>query len=162
MVTRTLTLLRHGDALTATPSAGDYHRQLSERGTDDIQRLLKKCLHINLRADWIYASPATRTRSSAQPFESAWNCISVENADLYLAHEDQLLSTLRQTPADVAHVLMVGHNPGLSYLASLLNNEQQLIELPTAALASFQTSAEWLNLAHRSAALTLKLAPADY
>jgi len=162
MVTRILTLLRHGDALTAVPGAGDYHRQLSERGTDDIRRLLKKCLHLNLRADWIYASPAARTRSSARPFESAWNCLSIEHADLYLAHEDQLLNTLRQTPADVAHVLVVGHNPGLSYLASLLNNEQQLIELPTAALVSFQTTTEWSNLAHCSAKLTLKLAPDDY
>ena len=162
MVTRILTLLRHGDALTAVPGAGDYHRQLSERGTDDIRRLLKKCLHLNLRADWIYASPSARTRSSARPFESAWKCLSIEDAELYLAHEDQLLNTLRQTPSDVAHVLMVGHNPGLSYLASLLNNEQQLIELPTAALVSFQTTAQWSNLAPRSATLTLKLAPGDY
>ena len=162
MVERTLTLLRHGDAMPAVPGEDDYDRPLSDRGSDDIGRLLKKCVLMDLRADWIYASPAARTQSSAQPFETAWHCASVNYPDLYLGHEDQLLERLRQTPADIAHILMVGHNPGLSYLASLLNNQQQRIELPTAALASFQITVDWVDLAYRCAELTFTLIPADY
>ena len=162
MATQALTLLRHGDALAATPGAEDYGRMLSARGVDDIRRLAQRCLHLNLCADWIYASPAARTQSSAEPFKRVWNCPCVDSPELYLAHEHQLLDILRQTPPDIAHVFMVGHNPGISYLASLLSHQQARIELPTAGLVSFETAAEWVDLRPQCANLTLQLQPGDY
>ena len=162
MATRALTLLRHGDALAAASGAGDYGRVLSARGADDIQRLLAQSLHLNLCADWIYASPAARTQSSAEPFKAAWHCPCVDIPELYLAPEHQLLDILRQTPPDIAHILMVGHNPGISYLASLLNHQQSSIELPTAGLVSFTTTAEWVDLRPQCANLTLQLQPGHY
>lgn len=162
MTTRALTLLRHGDALAAAPGAEDYGRVLSARGEDDIRRLAQRCLHLQLHADWIYASPAARTQSSTEPFKRVWNCQCMDSPALYLAPEHQLLDILRQTPPDIAHVFMVGHNPGISYLASLLCQQQRLIELPTAGLVSFTTKAEWVDLRPQCADLTLQLQPGDY
>ena len=90
MSARTLTLLRHGDALPAVAGAEDYHRPLSARGRHDIQRLLARCLDLKINVDWIYASPAQRTQASAKPFKTAWNCASTDNPELYLADEHHL------------------------------------------------------------------------
>ena len=162
MAKRALTLLRHGDALAAAPGAEDYGRVLSARGEDDIRRLSQRCLHLQLHADWLYASSAARTQASAAPFERIWTCPCVDSPELYLAHEHQLLDILRQTPPDIAHVFMVGHNPGISYLASLLCHQPARIELPTAGLVSFEITAEWVDLRPQCANLTLHLQPSDY
>ena len=162
MAKRALTLLRHGDALAAALGAEDYGRVLSARGEDDIRRLSQRCLHLQLHADWLYVSPAARTQASAAPFERIWNCPCVDSPELYLAHEHQLLDILRQTPPDIAHVFMVGHNPGISYLASLLCHQQARIELPTAGLVSFEITAEWVDLRPQCANLTMHLQPSDY
>ena len=162
MPKRTLSLLRHGDALPATPGADDFQRQLSERGSNDIHRLLHWSIQHDLKADWIYASPATRTQSSARPFAEAWACPQIDLTELYLADPHQLLDCLRQTPDDIQHVLLVGHNPGLSYLASDLEQQQQPSSLPAAGLVSFSFTAEWVDLTLGCADRTLILAPTDY
>ena len=86
----------------------------------------------------------------------------MDSPELYLAHEHQLLDILRQTPPDIAHVFMVGHNPGISYLASLLCHQQARIELPTAGLVSFEITAEWVDIRPQCANLILHLQPSDY
>ena len=162
MSARTLTLLRHGDALPAAAGAEDYHRPLSAGGRDDIQRLLARCLDLKIDVDWIYASPAQRTQASAKPFKEAWNCTSADNPELYLADEYHLFDILRQTPPDITHVFMVGHNPGISNLAGQLSRPHNPMALPTTGLVSFTTTAEWVDLRPQCARLTFQLYPADY
>ena len=58
MSARTLTLLRHGDALPAAAGAEDYHRPLSAGGRDDIQRLLARCLDLKIDVCLLYTSDA--------------------------------------------------------------------------------------------------------
>ena len=49
--------------------------------------------------------------------------------ELYLAGPESILSVLQGTPGDFYDVILVGHNPGISMLAGLLNSPAQTIEL---------------------------------
>ena len=54
------------------------------------------------------------------------------------AHEATLLRTLDQLPDEANHVLLVGHNPGVTYLVTGLlagSSRHLTIDMPTAALA---------------------------
>ncbi|MFM6854192.1 MAG: histidine phosphatase family protein, partial [Sphingopyxis sp.] len=81
-----------------------------------------------------------------------------------------LLDCLRDVPADVEHVLMAGHNPGMEDLildlvpddgASPLRDEAEL-KFPTAALAMMELAIDdWASLNGRCAALTRFIRPRD-
>ena len=159
MTQRTLSLLRHGDALPAEPGATDFQRHLSTRGHTEINRLAQQCVKQQLSADWIYASTAVRAQASAAPFAKAWACPKIDLAELYLADLAQLYDSLKQTPADIQHVLLVGHNPGLSYMTHSLDAQQPPSELPTAGLVSFVITTEWVGLTPGCAKHVLTLTP---
>jgi phosphohistidine phosphatase len=68
--------------------------------------------------------------------------IAVE-ASLYLADREFLFRSIRETPADAHHLLLVGHNPGLSELWDLLSDHPGA-GLPTCGLAEFEIeSNDW-------------------
>ena len=159
MTQRTLSLLRHGDALPAEPGATDFQRHLSTRGHAEIDRLAQRCVQHQLSADWIYSSTAVRAQASAAPFAEAWTCPKIDLAELYLADLAQLYDSLKQTPADIQHVLLVGHNPGLSYMTHSLDAQQPLSELPTAGLVSFVITKEWVDVTPGCAERVLTLIP---
>ena len=79
-------------------------------------------------------------------FAKAWACPKIDLAELYLADLAQLYDSLKQTPSDIQHVLLVGHNPGLSYMTHSLDAQQPPSELPTAGLVSFVITKEWVGL----------------
>ena len=143
---RTLSLLRHGDASAATPGAGDLRRCLSQRGQHDIEQLRQWATRKLVRADWIYTSPALRAQSSAEPFARTWQSPKIEVAELYLADLFTLLNCLQQTPADIQHVLLVGHNPGLSDLSNNLDPHATAQAMTTAELISFNIAVDWLDV----------------
>ena len=153
-----LSLLRHGDALPAEPGATDFQRHLSTRGTRN-KPPAQQCVQQQLSADWIYASTAVRAQASAAPFAKAWTCPKIDLAELYLADLAQLYDSLKQTPADIQHVLLVGHNPGLSYMTHSLDAQQPPSELPTAGLVSFVITKEWVDLTPGCAERVLTLIP---
>lgn len=66
--------------------------------------------------------------------------------DLYLAGPELILSVLRSTPEDFHNVILVGHNPGISLLAGLLNNPALTIELGTLGIAELTFKGGWQDL----------------
>ena len=146
MIGQTLSILRHGDASAATPGAGDLQRPLSKQGQHDIEQLRQWAARKLLRADWICTSSALRAQSSAEPFARTWQSPKIEVAELYLADMFTLLDCLQQTPADIQHVLLVGHNPGLSDLSNSLDPHATAQAMTTAELVSFNIAVDWLDV----------------
>ncbi len=70
---------------------------------------------------------------------------------LYAASAMQLLGVVRELSYDVDTVVLVGHNPGIEDLASLLTGES--VPMPTSALAVIAVSSPWSTAGHSSAAL---------
>ena len=94
--------------------------------------------------DLIIASPATRVTETLALLLPAFakQPKTMPDARIYETDADELLKVIKEAPRSAHNLLLVGHNPSISDLASLLmasgdvDARQRLIEkFPTAALA---------------------------
>ena len=121
------------------------------------------------RPDLILCSTAVRARQTLAPLLDRLApapAASLETG-LYLASEETLLERLQALPAEVAAVVVIGHNDGIWELATRLAGTGSGALLgalreryPTGALAILEASVErWQNLAAGGATLTAFVCP---
>lgn len=152
---RTLWLIRHAQTQEATNVRGirqaDAQRQLTPRGLATLEQL-QAHLHDNsgVPAQWLWVSPATRTQQTAQPLAALWQAEIISEPTLYLASADTILDCLTGTPDHCASCAVVGHNPGISDLAHLLNEADQTqtgyLDLPTLGMMRMSFTGGWQDL----------------
>lgn len=135
-----LTILRHAKAEHLNDYPSDFARPLTSRGQKDAQLMAHLLLDIEPPVDWIVSSPAQRTRETTEALTAVLKFKRgiVWQEGIYEAQADTLLDLLSQVPAEMEHVLIVGHNPGLEELISGLvagSTARLGITLPTAGLA---------------------------
>jgi len=124
-----ITLLRHGHAVDHCPS-GDFERALDDRGQSELERTALELQALPRLPTLILASPARRTRESAAVLQRMWaNCAASKGnlapgtqvelrfePTLYLASAEALQAIIALHAPLQPHLLIVGHNPGLSDL----------------------------------------------
>jgi phosphohistidine phosphatase len=149
---RTLILLRHAKSDWSGDDA-DIDRPLANRGlrqAPDAGRWLADQID---SVDLAVVSPANRARST-------WALVAAEldseppvriDERAYAASANQLLDIARELPDDVHTVVLVGHNPGIEGLASLLTGEP--VSMGTSSLAVIGMDGSWSTLDHGAAAL---------
>ena len=144
---RQIRLVRHGQAAPSRFGQTDFSRPLDQRGLDDLYNTTQQLLaRSDNTADWLWASSAARTQTTAQAISSICNCPIQLEEDLYLAGPESILSVLQSTPEDFHDVILVGHNPGISMLAGLLNSPAQTIELDTLGIVELTFTGQWQDL----------------
>lgn len=134
-----LTLVRHARAHPARPGLDDFDRPLDEVGTDEASVLASRLARRQLPEPRIRASDALRCLGTARILAeglSLPDSAVVTATEAYLASAGTLLELLRSTPDDCSHLLLCGHNPGLSQLVALMTSTPHRRELPTAGAAS--------------------------
>jgi phosphohistidine phosphatase len=142
--TRRLTLLRHGKAQSIDSCAEDFERSLTRRGGIEAQEMAARIVYRDLIPDLILVSPAERAWATAEIIAAACelDAKQVQCArELYLATPETTWRLVTRRDAALRHVMICGHNPGLSQIASRLGPKPQMRELPTAGIAS----AVWYN-----------------
>jgi phosphohistidine phosphatase len=131
-----LILLRHGKSSWDDPRLDDFDRPLAPRGVRNAPEMGRRLARRGLIPDLIVTSPAARAiataRAVARELDYREDRI-VEAPELYLASPDVILATLRQAPASAGTLMLVGHNPGLTEFANLID-AVRLDNLPTAAM----------------------------
>ncbi len=145
-----LWLVRHGDARQGKTGERDFDRDLSERGAADAERFGAWLAHQPDRPHLIISSDAARTRATA-----SWivRCAGPDAGMLHLdrrmydASARTLLDIVRETPAEVRSLAVVGHNPGMSELAQLLPADNAPPALPTLGVVLMETTVDWHDLA---------------
>ncbi len=149
----TLILLRHAKSDWST-GAADHERPLAARGirqAPEAGRWL--AAHVD-RIDLAVVSSAERARHT-------WSLAAAELAeapplrsddDLYGAPADSLLRVVRDLSDDLSTVVLVGHNPGLEDLVSMLAGTW--VPMPTSALAVLVVDGAWADAGHSSTELT--------
>ncbi len=155
MGTRRLTLLRHGKAQSIDACAEDFERALTRRGSIEAREMAARIVYRGLIPDLILVSPAERAWATAEIVAAACelDAKQVQCArELYLATpEATWLLITRRDPA-LRHIMICGHNPGLSQIASRLGPKPQPRELATAGIASaVWNAAAWESLQPESA-----------
>jgi phosphohistidine phosphatase len=154
--TRRLTLLRHGKAQSIDACAEDFERALTRRGSIEAREMALRIVYRDLIPDLILVSPAERTWATAEIVADACELDpeQVQCArELYLATPEATwrLLTWRRDGA-LNHIMICGHNPGLSQVASRLGPKPQSRELPTAGIATaVWHNADWQTLQPESA-----------
>ena len=153
---RTLLVLRHGKS--AYPEGvADIDRPLAPRGLRDAVTAGRWLRDQGLAPDLAVCSIAERTRQT-------WELISDQlswagddetvryDARLYEATPADLTAVIRETPAEVGILALIGHNPGAADLVQSLTTERGL-RFPTSALAAIEFAGSWARVAPGTGAL---------
>jgi phosphohistidine phosphatase len=138
-VARRLTLLRHGEAQAPDSCPEDFERALTRHGEVEAQEIADRIVRRNLIPDLILVSPAERAWSTAEIVAAACelDAKQLQGArELYLATPETTWKLIARRAPSLRHILICGHNPGLSQLASRLGPIPTRRELPTAGLAT--------------------------
>ena len=144
MVARRLTLLRHGEAQALDSCPEDFERALTRRGVIEAQEIAERIVRRDLIPDLILVSPAERAWSTAEIIASACELDTKQlqcARELYLATPETTWKVLSRRDSALRHILICGHNPGLSQVASRLGPIPSRRNLTTAGLAT----AVWFN-----------------
>jgi phosphohistidine phosphatase len=134
-----LTLMRHGDAQWKDPEVADFARPLNRRGNSEAEAIARRLSELQLIPDLIITSPARRAAQTAETVARELTLLprslQYEEA-LYLAGADDILKLARGLGPRVSHLLIVGHNPGISEAANILAPSAEMSGLATAAFCS--------------------------
>jgi phosphohistidine phosphatase len=150
---RRLLLLRHAKAETSNPGRRDHDRILAKRGRSDAERLGSYLVHHSFVPDHVLVSDSARTRETWALLAGAFGREPPADLDerLYDASPQTILQAIRESEPNIVTLLVIGHNPGLQELATMLtasgdvDTRRRLQEsFPTTALAVIHfTTEDW-------------------
>lgn len=127
-----LTLLRHAKAEPARSDQEDWDRTLEPKGRRDAQEIARRLRDRGLVPNLILASPAVRAVETAHTFAHVFGLTNlVTDGRLYLADPKVLLEVIRERGGQAEHLMVVGHNPGLTEFGDKLSAERELDNMPT-------------------------------
>jgi phosphohistidine phosphatase len=158
---RRIAVMRHGKAEQAGRT--DFERELAERGRLDSEDTGTWLARRGFVPDHALVSAAHRTVGT-------WRSVAVGgdfdlephlSEALYGASPETALDLLRELPADTTALIVIGHNPTIAYLASLLDDghgdpavaSDMMSGYPTSAVALFEYHGDWPDLAEAGARL---------
>lgn len=147
---RRLTLVRHAKSDWSLPDQQDWDRVLNRRGQQDAPEMARRLRSRQLKPDLILSSPAVRALSTASIMARELR-VPVEriapDERLYLADPQQILDVVRELGGDAAHVMVFGHNPGITECANRLSAGEHIDNMPTCAVftANFAVD-DWSRL----------------
>ncbi len=103
----------------------DYEKTLTPKGCEDAKNMAQSLVTKGVILDSILASPAVRTKQTAEIFakELGYNGNIVYNQALYMGFVNEIKEVLSYTYDEVENLLLVGHNPGVSALCITLTEE---------------------------------------
>lgn len=158
---KTLVVLRH--AKSAWPEdIPDHDRPLSERGRRDAPAVGRWLREQGVKIQLSLVSSARRTVETADLVDTELDepPRRVVSDEVYGGGAGDLLDRVRVLPDDVDTVLVIGHNPSVGMLASVLDDSSSgLLEFKTSAVAVFEIGERWADANAGSARLVASAVP---
>jgi phosphohistidine phosphatase len=160
-MTRQLVLVRH--AKSAWPDGvAEHERPLAGRGRRDAPEVGRWLADAGVQPEVAYVSSAVRARATfdllAAELSSPVRAIVTD--DVYGASSGDLLDLIRSAHDGAHSVLVVGHNPGIGTLASVLDDRQSgMLDFKTSAVAVFDVGGAWAEVNPGAARLTASAVP---
>jgi phosphohistidine phosphatase len=147
---RRLVLIRHAKAVQG---GIDAERPLAERGLVDAPAVGRWLAEHDLQPDRVVVSPARRASQTWQlaAAELGASAEPVVDERVYDNTVGALLQIVRESPADVRTLALVGHNPSIAELASVLDDRhgepdarhELARKYPTSGIAVIELGIEW-------------------
>jgi phosphohistidine phosphatase len=145
-----LTLVRHSKSDWSLPGQQDWDRALNKRGQRDAPEMARRLRARKLKPDLILSSPAVRALATAAIMARELKVaagIVRQDERLYLAEPADLLMVIRELGGNARHLMVFGHNPGITDFANRLSAGDRIDNMPTSAVftATFAI-ADWSDL----------------
>ncbi len=131
-----LILMRHAAALPAAFGASDFERALSVTGRAAAIQAARRLAASELKIQRLLYSPAQRTRDTAAIVarELLLEPAALQSVpELYAASPQSIRESIARHHGDALHLMVVGHNPGISEFGQDLDPGLTRNYLPTAA-----------------------------
>ncbi|MFZ4056622.1 MAG: SixA phosphatase family protein [Ferruginibacter sp.] len=136
--TKTVLLIRHAKSSWEIGVGSDFERPLNERGKRDAPMMAQRLLAKQLPIDAFVSSTANRAATTAAFFIEAFGRKKSEIeyvSKLYHADWDVFLDTIHHFNDSNNTVAIFSHNPGITYTANILTNEDvSLDNMPTCGI----------------------------
>jgi phosphohistidine phosphatase len=147
-------VIRHSKAEQV--AAGDYERELTDRGRADASATGAWLAGIGVTPDHALVSAALR---AVQTWEAVaegagWSLEPELDEGLYTAGPDTALDLVRAVPESCTTLIVIGHNPTMASLAQLIDDgdgddeaaNEMAMGFPTSAAAVFTYDGAWADL----------------
>lgn len=134
-------LMRHADAELKMHHQSDFERIISRKGIIELQSLRSTFYkHLNT-VDCVFCSTSTRTYQTLEQIEAflPFNVQVDLIPDLYHASKDQLWETIINIDDQRTNVLIISHNPGLSYFMEDIDKNHANV-FPTSGMSVLVTN----------------------
>jgi len=145
-----LTLVRHAKTEPGRPGQEDWDRVLEPRGQRDAPEMARRVKQLSPKIDRILSSPAVRaiTTATIMTRELGVSAHKVQQDErLYLASPKDMLAVIRELGEKARHLMVVGHNPGITEFADRISRERGIDNMPTCAIYTLQFEiAAWSEL----------------
>jgi phosphohistidine phosphatase len=145
-----LILVRHAKSDWSLPGQDDWDRPLNARGQRDAPEMARRLKSRRVKPDRILTSPAVRALTTAtimaRELRVPPSLLQAEER-LYLAGPADLLAVLRELGGKSQHLMVFGHNPGITEFANRLSAGETIDNMPTCAVftARFKIT-DWKRL----------------
>lgn len=160
-MSKRLLLFRHAKSDWHAGAMNDHERPLTKRGREAARVMGRVLAAADQLPDLVVTSSAVRARTTVELAHEAggWTC-PIETSDaLYDTDAASVLEMIRELPDSTDGVLLAGHEPTWSQLASLLISGGSL-RFPTAALARLDLDVdEWRDVTSACGVLVWLLQP---
>lgn len=156
----TLNLIRHAKTQQTSRSGDDYDRELLDKGTSQANMLGNYLQTHHIVLGKMICSSAARTQQTKTIIcqQLAERCHSEFNRDLYLCSYGTMIRVIQSAGKNEPIVTIIGHNEGISQLASYLSGED--IHLRTSEMISLAIPFEsWDYLSQGTAEIIFQYRP---
>jgi len=133
MPKKTLYIARHAKSSWNDMTLSDFERPLNKRGEHDAPFMAALLKEKGIKPNLILSSPAKRAKTTAKYYHEALGGELRFDARIYEASAMSLLYLVQEALAEAKHVMIVGHNPGLTALNDMLSN-RSIYNIPTAGV----------------------------
>lgn len=146
---KTLYLVRHAKSSWDNPELSDLQRPLMEKGKKRTKKMIDYLWTVNVKADLMISSHATRARATskilAHAFQYPPDRIKIDRL-IYEGNEQQIANQFFDLSNDIDHLWIIGHNPTITNFANLfLNNKLDYLQTSGVVCINFHTD-NWENV----------------
>jgi len=142
---RKLILMRHAKTKEAEPGQTDYERMLTIRGLRNTTEMAEKLQGEKLIPDLIIASPARRTRQTAEGIAEVlgYDKDKIKWAKkLYNGTPTELEEVIYESDDAAYTIMIIAHNPGITDLLNGLSPAFEIDNMQTGAIAAANVDAD--------------------
>ena len=126
-----LLLLRHGAAESPGNQSGDIDRNLTPSGENQVERLARMLRENHQKLDLIVHSKANRCAKTANIMAQYLKPRQLSPSPvIYRAGYTELLTLVNEFSKEMERVMLVGHNPTISFFVSYLSGDQHMMLSP--------------------------------